>query len=339
MTRLRQLGLDDAVEQAFAARAKDEPDEKLARVTRVDRGECEVVTADGSLRAASDSMRSQRVTAPVTGDWVAIYDDPDIGWAVSHVFDRKTAIVRRDPAEHTTDQVLVSNIDRVAVVHGLDLGPNDARIERFIVLAIDSGAEPLVVLNKADRHAMHEQQWAWLSDVAPVVVTSAIDGTGIEDLRAHIGDRETIVFIGPSGVGKSTLINALVGEDVLETGAVREGDRRGRHTTTVRELIELPTGGLLIDTPGIRSVGLWAADIALDVVFADIADLAADCRFRDCTHRSEPACAVVEAVGDGRIDATRLARYQLLWQELAEQAEEIERQQRKPEKGRRRRRR
>lgn len=339
MNRLQQLGLDAPVKTAFDERSEIEPGERLGRVTRVDRGECEVITTEGPVRAVSDSMRSQSITAPVTGDWITVYDDDDVGWAVSHIFDRKTAIVRRDPAEHATDQVLVSNVDRVAVVHGLDHAANDARVERFIVLAIDSGAEPLVVLNKSDTRGVDPKQWAWLNDVAPVVVTSALDGTGIEELRSHIGDQETIVFIGPSGVGKSTLINALMDEEVLETGAVREGDRRGRHTTTVRELIELPTGGMLIDTPGIRSVGLWAADIALDAVFADIAELAGDCRFRDCTHRSEPACAVVAAVAAGSIEPVRLGRYQLLWQELAEQAEEIERQLRKPEKGRRSRRR
>lgn len=339
MNRLEKVGLNDAVRAAFAELQAEQSAARLGRVTRVDRGECEVLTVDGPVRAVSDSMRSQRATAPVTGDWVAVVDDDDVGWAVRHIFDRTTAIVRRDPAENATDQVLVSNIDRVAVVHALDHTPNEARVERFVVLAIDSGAEPLVVLNKSDTSALVAEQWEWLADVAPVVVTSAVDGTGIEELRSHIGDQETIVFIGPSGVGKSTLINALIGDEVVATGAVREGDRRGRHTTTVRELIELPSGGLLIDTPGIRSVGLWAADIALDAVFADIAELAVGCRFRDCTHRSEPGCAVGAAVDDGTINSTRLARYQLLWQELAEQAEEVERQQRKPSRGRRRRRR
>lgn len=343
-TRLEALGLSPETTSAFDERVTEQSSVtdgtlQLGRVARVDRGECEVILADAEVRAASDSLRAQAVTAPVTGDWITIVDDPDVGFVVDHVFDRRTAIVRRDPAEHITDQVLVSNIDRVAVVHGLDLKSNDARIERFVILAIDSGAEPLIVLTKSDLGNDPTEALEWLSTLAPVIVTSAVDGTGIDELRDAIHGGETVVFIGPSGVGKSTLVNALVGYEAAATGEVREGDRRGRHTTTVRELIEIPGGGVLIDTPGIRAVGLWAADLALDRVFGDIVELAHDCRFRDCTHRSEPGCAVTEAVHAGSLKAMRLSRYQLLWQELAEQAIERERRQRTPEPGRRSRRR
>ena len=172
-----------------------------------------------------------------------------------------------------------------------------------------------------------------------MITTSAVDGSGIDELRASIADGETLVFIGPSGVGKSTLVNALVEEEIAETAEVREGDRRGRHTTTVRELIEIPSGGVLIDTPGIRATGLWAADIALDEVFADIARLAEECRFRDCTHRQEPNCRVQDAVQEGEVEAMRLGRYQLLWQELAEQTIDVERRQRAPSTSRRNKRR
>lgn len=341
VTRLAALGLREDTSRAFeqfVAEAAGLSEPRLGRVVRVDRGEVDVLVEDDELRAFSDSQRAQSETAPVTGDWVVVAVDDEIGLHVAHVLPRRTTMVRRDPAEQVSDQVIVANIDRVAVVHGLDQAANDARIERFLVLAIDSGAEPLIVLTKIDLGAVSEE-YAWLETVAPVIVTSAPAGVGIDELRAAIGDGETLVFIGPSGVGKSTLVNALVGDHVADTAEVREGDRRGRHKTTVRELIELPGGGVVIDTPGIRAIGLWAADIALDEVFADIAELAESCRFRDCTHRQEPGCAVLAAVETGAIVAQRLARYQLLWQELAEQARDRERRQRAPSTSRRNKRR
>lgn len=337
-SRLASLGLTDEVGQAFAARDDGSAGARLGRVARVDRGECVVLTEAGEIRAMSDSVRAQDLVAPVTGDWVSVVDDPEWGHVIDHVFDRHTAMVRRDPAEQASDQVLVANVDRVAVVHGLDQPANDARIERFLVLAIDSGAEPLIVLNKSDLARSDPSDYAWLHSIGPVITTSAVDNTGIDELATHLVEGTTLVFIGPSGVGKSSLVNALAGAEVADTAEVRGGDRRGRHKTTVRELIELPGGGVVIDTPGIRAIGLWAADIALDEVFADIADLAAGCRFRDCTHRSEPDCAVVAAVKAGEVDEVRLARYHLLWQELAEQAAELERRHGHQRSARRRRR-
>jgi ribosome biogenesis GTPase len=337
MSRLADIGLDDARRAEFEA-LDDAATVVLGRVGRVDRGEVVVLTEDDDLRVLSDSQRAQAVVAPVTGDWVTVRDDDELGLVVEHVLERRTSIVRRDPAEQITDQVLVANVDRVAVVHGLDLPANEARIERFLVLAIDSGADPLIILTKQDL-ANEQDEMAWLDEIAPVIRTSIIDGSGVSDLGEYIADGETLVFIGPSGVGKSSLVNALIGEEIAETADVRESDRRGRHTTTVRELIELPGGGVVIDTPGIRAIGLWAADVALDEVFADIAELAVDCRFRDCTHRSEPGCAVTSAVESGDINSMRLSRYQLLWQELAEQAIELERRKHQPRPQRRNRRR
>jgi len=337
VSRLESLGLTEETSQAFEDFRVNEnvsSDAQIGRVARVDRGEVAVFLADGEVRAVSDSQRAQSDVAPVTGDWVVVAPDDEVGMHVARVLPRRTAMVRRDPAEQVSDQVIVANVDRVAVVHGLDLAANDARIERFLVLAIDSGADPLIVLTKNDLGEVSDE-YGWLQSVAPVIVTSSETGFGIDELRDAIRPGETLVFIGPSGVGKSTLVNAIIGEQGAATADVREGDRRGRHTTTVRELIELPSGGVVIDTPGIRAIGLWAADIALDEVFADIAELAHDCRFRDCTHRQEPGCAVTNAVEAGVVDSFRLSRYQLLWQELAEQAIELERRNRAPSTSRR----
>ncbi len=302
------------------------PEALVGRVARVSRGHCVVLGEAGEVVAASDSQRSQDAVSPTTGDWVLYSEDPDQGAVVDTVLPRRTAIVRRDPAITVTKQTLAANVDTVALLHGLDVPLNAGRTERLLVLAADSGAQPLIILSKADlldedgrRRVRHE-----VSALAPdvdILETSAIDGQGLDELRHRVASHRTLVALGPSGVGKSNLLNALVGAPILAVGDVRGSDRAGRHTTVRREFVLLPTGGVLIDTPGLRAVSLWEADFALDEVFSEIAGRAAGCRFRDCTHRSEPGCVVQDAVRAGEVDAERLERYQRLWDELALQSE------------------
>jgi len=312
----------------------------LGRVGRVDRGECDVFTDKGPIRAISDSQRSQNMLAPATGDWAMVVQDHDVGLVIDAILDRGSAMTRRDPSEQVVEQVLVANVDIVAVVHGLDREVNPAQLERFLVLAWDSGAQPVIVLSKADLAPDVDEavQVASVASDVPVVVTSAVDGSGLDELRDHFSDGRSMVMIGPSGVGKSHLVNALVGEAVQAIGAVREGDSKGRHTTTTRDLLLVPGGGVLIDTPGIRAVGVWEADAALDRVFADVVEVAQSCRFRDCTHRSEPGCAVKAAVDAGELDSDRVDRYVRLWDEITLQTVEAQERARKQAQGRRRRR-
>lgn len=313
-------------------------------MVRVDRGECDVITAPGRVRVLSDSQRAQDEIAPVTGDWVWIDDEDGLGSVITEVFERRTAVSRRDPAERDLEQVLAANADLVAVVHGLDRPLPAGRLERLLVLAFKSGAAPVVVLTKADERIDDETEEivrAVAVDV-PVIVTSVTDGTGLDDLRALVGPGRTLALIGASGVGKSSLVNALVGHELLEIGEVRSNDAKGRHTTTARELVLLPDdAGLLLDTPGIRAIGLWEAEDALDLVFGDLEELGAGCRFGDCAHDGEPGCAIAAAVDDGRVDARRVARYRELVAELAAQRAREEERERKEQKrgGRNRRRR
>jgi ribosome biogenesis GTPase / thiamine phosphate phosphatase len=299
------------------------------------------MTAEGWLRVLSDSQRAQDDIAPVTGDWVEIADEDGLGVVITHVFDRTTSVSRRDPAERDLEQVLAANADVVAVVHGLDRPLPAGRLERLLVLAHKSGAEPLIVLTKADDPHDPDTEGIVRSvarDI-PVVVTSIVDGRGLDDLMGHLGPGRTLALIGASGVGKSSLVNALVGDDVLDVGEVRGSDAKGRHTTTARELVLLPRdGGLVLDTPGIRAIGLWEAERALELVFGDLEELATECRFGDCSHDAEPGCAIVSAVDEGRIDGRRVERYLALVGELAAQRareEERERRDRKDGPGRR----
>jgi ribosome biogenesis GTPase len=297
------LGWDERL-SAFAAELP--LDHVAGRVTRVDRGRCCVVTAGGAYRP--------HVHDPVAvGDWVVLTPD---GERVAGALPRRSALTRRAAGEATGAQTLAANIDRVLLVHGLDRRVNRRRLERELVLAWDSGAVPVVVLTKADLAADVDAAVADAEAVAlgvEVLAVSATDGRGLDRLHSVVGPGRTFVLIGASGTGKSTLVNALAGEDRQATGDVRAGDRRGRHTTTAGELVVLAGGAVLIDTPGIRSVGLWSdgEDEGLASTFADIEELAAACRFPDCAHDREPGCAVRDGV-----DGARLASWHRLRREL-----------------------
>jgi ribosome biogenesis GTPase len=314
---LIRLGWNDRVAALAALRAVEGG--VPGRVGRVDRGLATVLTDGGEVRAAFGSE-------PVaTGDWVLVQGTTTPEPVIAAVLDRSSEFVRGDPMEGRARdaQVIAANVDTVFVVQSLTNGPNLRRLERELVLVYESRALPVVVLTKADQVETADEAVAMVEDAGPVVdvvVTSAVTGLGIDALRAYTIDNRTIALIGASGVGKSTLVNALVGGDVQATGDVRAVDQRGRHTTTARELIILPEGGVLVDTPGLRAVSLWDADEGLSRVFGDIEELALQCRFTDCAHVTEPGCAVRAAVERGDIDAERVRHYQRLDRELDDAA-------------------
>jgi ribosome biogenesis GTPase len=282
------------------------------RVIRVERAGSIVALADGSERLFP-SPTSPDVAQPAVGDWVAVADD-----AIRDVLARWSVLSRADPTG-VGEQILATNVDLVIVTAPADrLSP--ARIERELAIGWESGARPLLVLTKAELAApgMVDELRVRLAGV-DVVPTSAVTGLGVDELREALQPNRTAVFLGPSGAGKSTLANALIGAEVLATGEVRDGDHRGRHTTTSRQLLAVPGGGVLIDTPGLRSLGL-TGDEGIDHAFPEMEELAANCRFRDCAHGSEPGCAVTAAVVDGTLHPARLASYQKLQGEMAAEA-------------------
>ncbi len=303
------------------------PGAEIGRVVKVDRGECDVATAAGPVRVLSDSTRSQSEIAPVTGDWVEL-DVPAGAGAeaqpvITRVLPRATALSRRDPAERPSAQVLAANFDVVGIVAGLDRPLSPGRFERLLVMGLDSGASVLVILSKADLSRRVDDALLTVRSVVAdtaVVTTSVVTGEGIIEVLGHLGAGRTLVLVGASGSGKSSMLNALAGAEVVATGAVRAGDARGRHVTVARELVRLDgDAGLVLDTPGLRSLGLWEAEDALRRVFGDIEELAAECRFNDCAHDAEPDCAVRAAIQDGVISRRRVQRATELRRELQRQ--------------------
>lgn len=295
----------------------------VARVIRSDRGSALIMTPDGIAHAKPSSRLLKTANGPAdlpaVGDWVAALAPDDLDHLlIEAVLERASAITRGAPGKTSDIQVLAANIDTVFVVHPIAEPPNLRRIERELSVAWESGAVPVVVLTKADLSADPEAARTAVESVAlgtDVFVTNPLAGKGIQALLAYISGHRTAVLIGPSGAGKSTLTNALLGEQRQTTREVRVSDGRGRHTTVARELIPLPGGGLLIDTPGLREFGLTGSDEGISSAFPDIVQSARSCRFRDCTHTGEPDCAVLAAVDSGLIPEARLISYHKLMRE------------------------
>jgi ribosome biogenesis GTPase len=278
----------------------------------------EPLSAEISGRLRHEAASS--IDLPAVGDWVALRRPANAGRAVIEaVLPRRTMFVRRAPADRQRgleEQVVGANIDVALLVYGLDRGANPRRLERYLVLAWESGAQPAIVLTKADLCDSVAEEVAEAERVAigvPVHAVSSVSGLGLDELRPYLAGNRTVAALGPSGVGKSTLINRLSGLDLQEVAEVR-ADGRGRHTTTRRELIVAPGGGLFLDTPGMRALQLGEAD--LDETFQEVADLASRCRFSDCAHEREPGCAVLAAIQDGTLDPARLAGYRKLLREI-----------------------
>jgi ribosome biogenesis GTPase len=241
-------------------------------------------------------------------------------WSLLAVLPRRSAFSRGAAYDGATEQVLAANVDTVWIVHGLDAPLNPRRLERYLAVAWESGAIPEVVLTKADLAGDLESDVAGVRSIAPGVeirVVSAEDAARLSALRETLRAGRTVALLGPSGVGKSTLINQLAQAELAETGAVRETDRKGRHTTTRRHLFQLPGGALLMDTPGLRELRVWELEEGLAHAFPEIDELASQCRFRDCRHQSEPGCAVLAAIEHGTLDPERLASYRKLQAEAA----------------------
>jgi ribosome biogenesis GTPase len=334
---LEDLGWDQGWAAAFLP--FDAADRRPARVSAAHRGAWVVALPDAGDRDAviAGRLRSEALgpaDLPSVGDWVVVApgDGADTGPAVisavlprRSMFGRSNADAsRRDGARTKDEQVLAANVDVAFVVTGLDGDFNLRRLERYLAVAWSGGATPVVLLNKADLAADLAAYQVAAASVAPGVDVrpiSALTGDGVADLVVdHLAPGRTAVVLGSSGAGKSTLVNTLLGREQFRTAAVREDDARGRHTTTHRELVRLPGGALLIDTPGIRSLGVTGAADGMDAAFADIAELAAECRFRDCRHDGEPGCAVTAAVADGTLDPRRFQSHRQLEREAAHHA-------------------
>jgi ribosome biogenesis GTPase len=319
---LDAIGFDAEVARWAERRAA--ADVSVGRVVRVDRGVVSVLTETGPHRATIGGevltrMAADPLDGPCTGDWAILRDWPDHRTTIEQLRPRSTAVVRAAAGRQSHDQVLCANVDVAAAVVALHPLPVMAKVERLVALAWESGARPLVVLTKADMVSDADQVAEDVAETAPgvdVVVVSSQVGTGAEALRDVIAGRRTMALFGASGHGKSSLTNLLVGADVLTTRAIRD-DGRGRHTSVRRELVPLPGGGAVIDTPGLRGVGLVGGEHGLSQVFADVEALAATCRFDDCAHAGEPGCQVARAVGDGTLSLRRFESWQHLQRELA----------------------
>jgi ribosome biogenesis GTPase len=305
----------------FAAALEPYQEEGLlpARVAVEHHGFYSLLAADGELGGVPSGRVKFDGDEPAVGDWVAVERlDGERKAVIRAVLPRRTAFTRKEPWKRTAEQVVAANVDLVFLVSGLGHDFNVRRLERYLIAAWESGATPVVVLAKAD---LVDDVEAWIAEAESVAIgvsvhaISNVTGDGLDALEPHLAPGRTIAVLGSSGIGKSSLINRLLGHAELPTAEVSAGGK-GRHTTTRRELVQLPGGALLLDTPGMRELQLWAGEESLDGAFQDVAELAAACRFADCSHEREPGCAVREALADGTLSAERFASHRKLQREL-----------------------
>ena len=336
MSALEDFGWDAEWDEIF------EPQRALgrspARVVVPHRIAFDVVAEAGDVRARlAGRLRHEAVSPadlPTVGDWVALETAAPDSTTIQGLLPRRTKFSRRAVADTGSDaaqeHVVAANVDVVFVVASLGEELNRRLLERYLTLAWESGARPVILLTKADlvhEPAVVADEASSVSGDVPIVAVSTRTGLGLDAVRSFLPRGVTGALLGPSGVGKSTLVNTLVGEDILETRSVREAGG-GRHTTTHRQLVLLPGGGLLVDNPGMRELPLWLAEGGLEDAFQDIVELEGDCRFADCSHESEPGCAIQAAIGDGRLDRERWASYRGLRQELEELEQKLARRER-----------
>lgn len=322
LNKLSELGWDDALQAEYQDETRDGRSSTAvpARIAAEHRGEYVVIDADGrAIRAVlTGRMRASPEGAPAVGDWVDVEVDPSGVSRVVARYRRRSVFVRKAAGDQTVPQVVAANLDVVFVVTwpGADFNPR--RIERYLTTIREGGAEPVIVLTKMDLCEDPAPFIAELQQVAPDVpieLVCALDGRGLEAIWSHLGPRRTGALVGSSGAGKSTLLNALLGRSAQATGGLRTGPEKGRHVTRHRELFVDPKG-LIIDTPGMRELGLWADREAAGSTYDEVVALASHCRFRDCSHDGEPGCAVAQAIAEGALDPARLEAYRKQTREL-----------------------
>ncbi|MFT4412396.1 ribosome small subunit-dependent GTPase A [Fredinandcohnia humi] len=320
---IEKLGWNESLQESF--KSYESQGYTVGRVASEHKRMYRVLTAEGEMLAEiSGKLRfvaSNRESYPAVGDWVVVTILKGEGKAIIHaVLPRNSKFSRKVAGNVTEEQIVATNINSLFLVNALNNDLNVRRIERYLIMAWESGANPVIVLTKSD---LCEDVAAKISEVesvalgVPVHACSVKENQGIEILRAYFKENQTVALLGSSGAGKSTLTNCLLGEEKQFVQEVREGDDRGRHTTTHRELLVLQTGGVIIDTPGMRELQLWESDTALQHSFQDIEELASNCRFRDCSHKSEPGCAIQAAIKNGIIEGSRYQSYVKLQKELA----------------------
>lgn len=336
MSFLENFGWNDFFEQQQTPETRQLT---LGRVIAQHRNAYTIATAHGTHQADVSGRffyeSAQSDDFPAVGDWVAADATHESSVQIKHVFNRRTKLSRKEAGKNEREQIIASNIDTIFVMSSLNNELNMRRLERYLALVFESGAQPVVLLTKSDLFAESNALLSKTQHNFPHIAMHAISSvqqTGLSELAGYFAPGRTLGCIGSSGVGKSTFINALLNEALLETGEIREGDSKGRHTTTHRELFVLPSHAMIIDTPGLRELQIWSAQNGIDETFGDIAELVFLCRFKDCQHENEPGCAIQEALQSQTLDAARYRSYQKLLREERYQARKNDRNMQREEK-------